>query len=452
MIRPSKLNILFSAEGSFEPIGGESFEDFFRICLRMLSLVYHLVLDTTNPSIFSEREFRVHSCWQHLCKVEDSRIKFLHVLQSCDDVIKDQRRLCAHSNSLFGFKQVYDSIKSDCASTARSLLCFGRYHQYPVPIPAMGFKLLRVLYAHQVRFYHIPIEIFKLICLRYLALTCYGDLPISISNLFHLQFLIIDRHMRIIKRGVQSYMPVQIWDMQELKCIEILGSDLPTPNTDDASLNKLNTLLGVSVNSCTREVLKRIPNLAHLGIEVELKPYDDDDETNPLSCLSYISQLQNLVGLSYSIKNPDIKYEFNMIPLSMFPSSLIVLNLSGLGGYSWKYMNDIGSLLPNLKGLMLQCYAFRGPEWEIEPGGFLKLTILQIEDTDLVQWRPQHGSFPKLEVLGMKHCYKLQQLNWPYDHSWITKIELTDCNPLAVVCADELKDKFSFELRVKSSF
>ncbi|XP_057810259.1 putative late blight resistance protein homolog R1A-4 [Salvia miltiorrhiza] len=437
-----------TAEGFLQPNGKESFQKKFATCLTKLSLWYHLVLDTSD-SLYLARSYRVHSCWQHLCKEEGSRIKFLHVIQSCDDVIRDQRRLCVHWNSLFCFKQVCDSIKSDCASNVRSLLCYGPYHPYPILVHAMGLKLLKVLHALDVRFYHIPIEILKLVCLQYIALTCNGDLPTSISNLFHLQFLIIGKHMSIKKRGVQSYMPVQIWDMQKLEYLEIWGSDLPTPNSD-ATLNKLSILYGVSANSCTREVLKRIPNLRVLEIEVVLKPYDDD-ETNPLSCLSYISQLQNLRTLGYGIRNPELKYEFNTIPLSMFPSSLRTLVLRGLG-YPWKYLNAIGSMLPNLKILVLKSYAFRGPEWEIESGGFLKLTTLQIEDTDLVQWRPQRGSFPKLRKLSMQHCYKLQKLDWPYDHSWITQIELVDCNPLAVTCANQLYDKFSFQLIVESSF
>ncbi|XP_057812481.1 putative late blight resistance protein homolog R1B-17 isoform X1 [Salvia miltiorrhiza] len=445
---PLAINNLSRVEGFLELNFENSFEHF----LERLSKRYHLVLDTENLW-YLNRRCCVHSCWQHLCKVEASRIKFLHVLRGCDDVIKDKRRLCAHYNNLFCFKQVYDSIKSDCASTAHSLLCHDPYLPYPIPIQAMGFKLLRVLSALPVRFYHIPIEILKLVYLRYLALSCNGELPPSISNLFHLQFLIINPHMKIKKRGVQSYMPVQIWDMQELEHLEIWGKDLPTPNnTDDATLNKLITLHGVSANSCTREVLKRIPNLTHLGINVELKPYDDEDETNPLSCLGYISQLQNLEELEYWVIYTETKYECNTIPLSMFPSSLKVLWLSGLGGYPWNYMNDIGSLLPNLEILTLTDYAFRGPEWDITPGSFLKLIELRIEDIDLVRWRPQRGSFPMLRRLGMSHCYKLQQLDWPYDHSWIEIIDLRECNPLAVACANELKDKFSIVLFVESSF
>ncbi|XP_057812372.1 disease resistance protein RPP8-like [Salvia miltiorrhiza] len=445
------LDFVLRADGFFQPIGEEIFYVFWVTCLEKLSLVYHLVLNITGDEYwFWKRSYRVHSCWQHVCKEEASRIKFLHVLQSCDDVIKDQRRLCVHSTSLFSFKQVYDSIKSDCASTVRSLLCFGPYHPYPVPIHAMGLKLLRVLSAVVVRFYHIPIEIFKLVFLQCLSLTCNGDLPPSISNLFQLQFFIVNKHEFIKKRGVQSYMPVQIWDMQELEYLDIRGRDLPTPNSD-ATLNKLKTLLGVSANSCTMEVLRRIPNLCEIGIDVILNPYDDD-ETNPLSSLNYISQLQNLLIFSYSIKNPEITCEFHTIfSLSMLPSSLVELNLSGLG-YPWKYINIIGFLLPNLKVLSLECYAFRGPEWEIKPGSFLKLVDLRIEDTDLVKWRPQRGSLSRLRTLVMMHCYKLQQLDLPDDHSCITTIELVDCNPSAVACADQLKDKFSFKLIVDSSF
>ncbi|XP_057810270.1 late blight resistance protein R1-A-like [Salvia miltiorrhiza] len=308
-ISPKLINPILSVEGFLILNGEKSFEG----DLEQLTKWYHLVLDKSN-SWYMGRQFRVHSCWQHLCKVEASRIK----------------------------------------------------------------------------------------------------------------------HMIIIKRGVQSYMPVQIWDMQELEHLEILGRDLPAPDTDDATLKKLTSLVGVSANSCTREVLKRIPKLKHLEIHVELKPYDDDDERNPLSCLGYISQLQNLVELQYWVRNPEIKYECNTIPLSMFPSSLKVLLLVGLGGYPWNYMNDIGSLLPNLEILKLECYAFRGQEWKITSGSFLKLIELQIDDTDLVRWRPQRGSFLKLRRLSMWHCYKLQQLDWPYDCSWIEVIDLLDCNPLAV--------------------
>ncbi|XP_047953935.1 putative late blight resistance protein homolog R1A-10 [Salvia hispanica] len=393
------------AEGFLEPIeiqtsedfmdslgdfmdGEQTLEDFMAQCSAKLAYWYHLILLESNPeSWFSKKEFRVHSCWQHLCKKEASEIKFLHVLESCDDVLRDQRRLCAHSNTLFAFKEVCDSITSDCASTVRSLLCLGAYHQYPVLIHDMDFKLLRVLDALKVRFYNVPHELLKLVCLKYLALTCNKELPISISNLFHLQFLIVHPHMHIKKRGFLSYMPMEIWDMQELQHVEVLGTDLPTPNFD-ATLGNVSSVIGVSAKSCTREILKRIPNLKELGILLELKPYEDDDDgSNSLIDFDYISEeLCNLHILSYFVLNPNMKYEF-VVPLSMFPSSLTRLELKGLG-FAWRDMNHIGSLVPNLKDLRLEHYAFRGPKWDIESGCFLNLETLVIEDTDLVCWSP----------------------------------------------------------------
>ncbi|XP_047975744.1 putative late blight resistance protein homolog R1A-4 isoform X1 [Salvia hispanica] len=455
-IERHSLSHRLSAEGFLEPIGNQTMKDFVAEFTRKLARSYHLVLlESNRKSWFSTNMFRVHSCWQHLCKKEASKIKFLHVLQSCEDVVKDQRRLCAHYNTLFAFKQVHDSIKSDCAPTVRSLLCFGPYHQYPLSIDAMDFKLLRVLDAHKVRFYNIPLEILKLICLKYLSLTCNKDLPLSISNLFHLQSLIILPHMNIKKRGALSLMPMEIWNMQELQRIEVMGRDLPTPSFD-ATLDKLFCLFGVSAMSCTRQILKRIPNLRSLEIRMEMKPYEDDDDGKQLSGLEHISEeLQSLehmyYRLNYYVVNSKMKYE-SMVPLSMFPPSLTMLYLCGLG-CPWKHMNDIGSLLPNLKALELEHYAFQGPEWDIESKSFLRLERLVIEDTDLVLWRAQHGSLPRLHLLSIRHCYKLQQLDWMRDHTMRrTAIELVECNPLVVDFAKQLRPESLFTVRYHSSF
>ncbi|XP_047956951.1 putative late blight resistance protein homolog R1A-10 [Salvia hispanica] len=438
------LTYQLSAEGFLKQNRDQTVESFIDQCSSDLVLRYNLVIARLSPdeSSYSTDESRVHSCWQHLCKKIANKIKFLHVFQSCSDIIQDQRRLCVHSNSLFCFKEVYHSIKSNCASMTRSLLCYGPYHQYPVPIYAMDFKLLRVLYARRVRFYHFPLEILKLVCLKYLALTCNKELPSSISNLFHLQSLIIEQHMNIRKRGTLSYMPVEIWDMQELQHIEVIGRDLPTPNSG-ATLDKLMNLYGVTAKSCTSEILRRIPNLMRLGIDVELKPYDDSDDSNPLSGFDHISdELQNLTTFSFILLNPVMKLE-SMVSLSMFPSSLTELELGGLG-CPWKHMNDIGSMLPNLKILQLRHYAFQGPEWNIESNCFLKLEKVQINDTDLVRLRAEHGSIPRLKYLGMHDCYKLQELNLARDPSMVTtEIELFDCNLLVIIPA---KSMLTFEI------
>ncbi|XP_042017053.1 putative late blight resistance protein homolog R1A-3 isoform X2 [Salvia splendens] len=399
------------------------------------------VAETQQSSVFLDAYNLIS---KHLCKKEASRIKFLHVLQSCEEDMKGQRRLCAHSNTLFAIKEVYDSIKSDCSSTVRSLLCHGPAHPYPVPIHAMDFKLLRVLNARKVRIYDIPPEILKLVCLKYLALTCNKEPPGSISTLLHLQFLIIRRHVAIIKRGALPYMPMEIWDMQNLQFLEVGERDLPTPDSNsNAILDKVSFLIGVTTKSCTTEFLKRIPNLRHLSTIMIQKPYDEDDDSNSLSGLANISEeLQNLSVLQIDVLNPDMKWEA-MVPLSMFPSSLLTLTLTGLG-YPWQYMNEIGSMLPNLSILVIQEYAFRGPKWDLESSCFLKLVI---EDTDLVELRAQKGRRPWIKLLSLRYCYKLKHLDWLSSYSRETPvIEIVDCNPLVYESAAKLPESdFEFQ-------
>ncbi|XP_047953941.1 putative late blight resistance protein homolog R1B-12 [Salvia hispanica] len=460
-IRPHIVFNMLSSEGFLESFGSQILDDFmngetsnFHLYEWVVHLAfrYFLVLfSVTLDYWFSKKMFRVHSCWQHFCKKEATRIKFLHVLQSYDDVVKDQRRLCAQHMSLFSLKEVCEKIKNDCASNVRSLLCLGQYHEYAMPIHAMDFRLLKVLEAGSVRFYRFPLEIFKLICLKYLCLTYNKEIPVSISNLFHLQFLTIYKHMNIIKLGALSCMPVEVWDMKELQHIEVWGKDLPTPDSV-AALDRLYALIGVSEKSCTREILQRIPNLKKLGIVVQLQPYDEDDDRNLLSNLGFISEeLQKLDTLQFTVKYPDIKREC-MVPLSMFSSSLTMLNLSGLG-CPWKYMNDIGTLLPNLSNLKLQNYAFRGPEWDIGSACFLKLETVIIMDTNLVRLRTMHGSLPRLKLLSLHHCYKLQQLDWTRGPSmFTTTIELVECNPLAIASAYQLRPESVFKIHWYSSF
>ena len=186
---------------------------------------------------------------------------------------------------------------------------------------------------------------------------------------------------------------------------------------------------------------------------MELKPYDDGNDSNPSCGLGYISEeLQNLNKFACYVLNPEMKHDC-MVPLSMFPSTISFLTLSGLG-CPWKHMNNIGSLLPNLSDLVLQHYAFRGPEWDIESGSFSKLERLVIEDTDLVRWRPQHGSLPKLHLLSIRHCYRLQQLEWLPDPSMVTKckIELVECNHSTIASAKQLRPESLFTVRVDISF
>lgn len=199
----------------------------------------------------------LHSSWLHFCCKEARKNSFFHILNSSEDClgqgIKRQTRLSVHYSVLFGIKDVCDSIQENCASTAKSLLCLGPYHQYPVPI-CFGLRLLQKLDALTIRLYEFPLEVLELSELRFLAITCDGELPTSISKLSSLHFFIVNRHLSIKSCETPSYLPISIWDMKELKHLQIMGSDLP--NLHNTILPNLSTVLGVSHLSCTKTVFQ----------------------------------------------------------------------------------------------------------------------------------------------------------------------------------------------------
>ncbi|XP_057789230.1 putative late blight resistance protein homolog R1C-3 [Salvia miltiorrhiza] len=442
-IPKSKLMNMLATEGWFYKKNKmRSLEESFWLCLDQLCANRSLVLFNQRSAIYGAlhcnfKTCRLLSSWRHLCRGEARKNKFYCILKKLVDGFEDdlegQRCLCLENNLLFGIKEFSNSVRSNCASSTHSLLFFGPYLQYPIPI-GDDFEFLGKLDALNLRLYTFPTEILTLVLLKYLALTCNGELPPTISKLFNLRVLIIHPHNNIRICRAPSYVPIEIWDMQELEHIEILGKSFVAP-CHSASLEKLSTLVGVNASICTiLELSRKVPCIKTLGVQIELTPYDDCSDL--LSCFDCVSTIENLETLKCSIVNPLIKYDH------AFPSSLKLLrwlgklHLSGMG-FSWEYMDVIGSL-PYLEVLKLRAYAFRGPKWEAREESFLRLLFLLIEDSDLVQWKPRSVSFPELSHLSMKHCYKLEEFHWLSHHESGT-IELLNCNPVALTCAMQLQ-------------
>ncbi|XP_012829191.1 PREDICTED: putative late blight resistance protein homolog R1A-10 [Erythranthe guttata] len=451
----SKLINLWSAEGFLEVKPFETSEYLAWECLRGL-VSKNVAMVRKRTSLNGIKSCGLHSAFWHLCLREARRNKFLHVLTSYADGlaqdIENQRRLCIHNNVLFGIKDVHNSMTS--VSTTRSLLCTGPYHQYSVPV-CSELRLLRVLDALTIRFYEFPIEVLKLIQLRYLALTYNGILPPSISKLWKLEYLIVHRHFCIVKSGANysSYLPMEVWDMKELKHLEVTGRNLPNPS-EGSLLPNLLTLLDVSPQSCTKDVFEGMPNLQKLGIRIEFAP----DASESSNCFDHVSHLNELKSLKCVVVNPVFDTKVVAPPkFSIFPERLKKLSLSGFG-YPWEDMNKI-ALLPNLEVLKLQCHAFRGSIWEMHGSAlFRELRYLLIEDTDLVHWTAEDGSFPWLKRLSIKHCYKLERIpRRLITYGFLELIEVVDCNPSVVNVALEIEESREkrnnyIDVRIRSSW
>ncbi|EYU25706.1 hypothetical protein MIMGU_mgv1a023806mg [Erythranthe guttata] len=401
-------------------------------------------LYATNVIMFDNEtfDFYLHSSFWYLCNKEAARTKLFYALNCHGDTlpeegIESQRRLCIRNNVLLAIKDVHNSIASD--SKVRSLLCTGYFHKYPVPLFLEHLRLLRVLDALSIRFYEFPMEVLKLVQLRYLALLYNGNLPSSISKLWNLQYLIVIQHPRIVKSvGNLLYLPIEIWNMNELKYLYTGGRDLPHPCCEGSLLPNLLKLGGVGPQSCAKSVLEKIPKLKALSIDIELAP----DATEPLTCFDHVSHLHQLQELRCYIMNPTLKTEVvtPLVPLSDFPLSLTALVLSGLGS-PWEEMRNISSL-PNLTHLELKFYAFRGPKWEVRDNEFQSLLYLEIEDINLEQWTFQNClCLPVIQGLHIAHCYKLKEIPLTFGKSLLS-IKIVECNPMAVKCAIKLKEEW----------
>ncbi|XP_047978664.1 putative late blight resistance protein homolog R1A-10 [Salvia hispanica] len=441
VVRRSRIVTLWAAEGILEHSGNHAIDKFASY---NLVLVWQICLVRARA-----HAFRLHPAYWYMCRREAESNKFFCVLSSYADCsiecVEKQRHFSIHNNVLFAIKEVHDLLAS--VSTVRSVLCMGPYYKYQVPI-CLDWKLLRVLDALTIRFYEFPHEVVKLIQLTYLGLTCDANLPPSISRLWKLSYLIVHRHLSIKWTVDESYFPVEIWDMQELEHLEVIGRNLPNP-IPGAVLPRLRRLLDVGAHSCGKEVLECIPDLRKLRLQIELEP----DYTQTWSLFDHISCLQELKSIQCVIVPPEVLYEpiVPPPPLPVSVRSLKKLSLSG-SGYPWEEMSKVGGL-PFLAVLKLQNYAFQGEKWEAKERGFSNLKYLFLEDTDLVQWTACDGSFPRLRCLTMKNCYNIEEIPlFESDMEALLSpyivIELIDCNPLVEICAEQ---KYGTE-RVKANY
>ncbi|XP_051116011.1 late blight resistance protein R1-A-like [Andrographis paniculata] len=220
-------------------------------------------------------------------------------------------------------------------------------------------------------------------------------IPSTLKLLWNLQSL------RIYLSPSLKELPQDIWEMPQLREIEVSGGILPDPIATDIEgenflvLNDLHTIDGIYNFKCTKAIIDRIPSLRKLNVSYEDGSKGGVKPSNFSLCnLDKLEKLESLM-----IRN----YSENMT----FPNSLKELSLYNCR-MAWEDMSIVGSL-PSLEHLHIYGDV-EGSEWEPVQGEFLSLKELLIGKNDLVCWRAESVHFPILESLQLTELRLLEEI------------------------------------------
>ncbi|EYU33544.1 hypothetical protein MIMGU_mgv1a022875mg [Erythranthe guttata] len=284
------------------------------------------------------------------------------------------------------------------------------------------FRSLCVLDALAICFYEFPHQLLALLQLKYLSITCDRELPNSISTLWNLEVLIFTRHHNIkLSNNGRLYLPIDIWNMHKLRQLYCKGFDLPPPS-NDSHLENLITVLGVSVHSCTIEVLSRIPNLKRIAVQIE-SAHDSTETFNFFG--HFASVYESFESFKFVVVNPNLSSQI-VRSVPNFRMNIRKISLSGCG-FPWENMEVIASL-SNLIVLKLRYQ---------RQGQFPSLEFLLLEDLDI-----ENLEFDILYLrwVIVRHCYKLENISNQFKNTEI--LEVDDCSP------SFMKLKYVLRLRI----
>ncbi|XP_075503349.1 putative late blight resistance protein homolog R1A-10 [Primulina tabacum] len=356
-IPASKLANLWAAEGFLKQDRLKCLEEVAERCLEEL-VERSLILPYKRNYDGKIKTCKIHDLLRHFCVKEANKENFLYVAKSYANVLPyishSQRRTIIHPTTLKGRADFLYSTPS--LSYARLFIILGK-HDLSSPL-FLKFRLLRTLDASRVSFLEFPLEILELSNLRYIAFKYKGNIPGSISKLLNLQTLIIHQDYRLFERKVESYLPVEIWDMLHLRHVHFLQISYLDPADAPLILKDLRTLSGIRNLKFTVDMLNRISNIRKLEITYDPLSWEKGFLYYHLENLVHLDQLTtltiNLWVIFGSNMTSGLKYSF--------PPSLEKLSLRGCE-IPWHNLSIIGSL-PNLQVLKLREHACQGPKWE----------------------------------------------------------------------------------------
>ncbi|KAM3383388.1 hypothetical protein P3S68_008963 [Capsicum galapagoense] len=302
--------------------------------------------------------------------------------------------------------QLTDDDNNNILKRTRSILYYGFYYStFILKSDHIHFKLLKVLDLRFLEIDRFPLEILSLIWLRYLAFSYPRnfDIPSEICKQGNLQTFIVNGYARS-----DVTFPEKIWGLMQLRHLEM--DTFRLPNRPKGSVDKrrhldfpnIQTISYLCPSCCMKEVISWIQNVKKLGIRGDKV---DDESLLESGLLNNLFHLQKLETLSLLLYFRELSV---VSSAKVFPETLKKLKLYGTN-LSWSYL-DIIAELPNLEVLKLMPKACRGEEWYPIVGGFNRLKLLLIKNSDLQFWKATNDNFPVLERLMLTHCLFLFEI------------------------------------------
>ncbi|KAL2463530.1 Disease resistance protein (CC-NBS-LRR class) family [Forsythia ovata] len=350
------------------------------------------------------------------------------------------RRLALHlsnqddrSADLFAYEIAKDLFKYKTSKHLWSLLILNPRDlqmKFECP-PIYHLEMLRVLNFERIDFLErgLPLGMTYRIHLRFLSFKgCILEkLPTSIGGLVCLEILDLRVSCRMIIRNV----------LRKLKKLRHLYLPLmfQTPNNDRlylGSLKEVETLENFDTRVCNVGDLGEMKKLRHLSTTVD---GNLEDLKQIVHYMNTTSEHANFLRPSITVKNIDcFTEERHSVFRNLINCQILhTLNMDGhLGQIPPHYIITsslteivlIGSQLkedpmttldklPKLQVLALQDDAFVGKKMKCSAPGFLELENLELLTLCLETWDVENGAMPKLSILAVKKCRKLQML--PYE-------------------------------------
>ncbi|XP_073280463.1 putative late blight resistance protein homolog R1A-3 [Primulina huaijiensis] len=426
-----KLIKLWVADGFLEPVEPKSLEELAEEYLEDL-VERSLVLIMNKRSNGRIRFCKIHDVLRDLSIRKGREERFLqHFIEedrsTFSKLVEGQHRLGIYT---YDWHFLKTNIRN---SSIHSLLYFAS-ETNQLSSFASQFKSLRVVDELLVDSKFFPDKIFKLVNLRYLAFTYNhsGECVISpsISKLQNLQTLIIKRGSLPTDYMCRVILPLEIWKMPQLRHLVLMRNTfLCFPYRDGIGgtypvLENLQTLSNVMNFKFTKEVVEGFPNLKKLRFQyngIEPKQWAKFGLDN-------LVYLQELEEFNFRFHAGSARVDSKPLATNLtFPQRLRKLTLTR-SGIPWEKMSMVGSL-PNLEVLKLMKDSFVGEEWEPVEGEFLVLRYLEIESTNLSEWRVESDHFPCLERLIIRWCYKLKEVPSSVgDIPTLQRLTMQSCN------------------------